>query len=66
MPPRIELAQSHLALFQKAFLNDDFDGACFMWWEYLIGAEWQDGPPVSRDRTISDELICVNRRILSA
>jgi hypothetical protein len=54
---RVELARSHVVLFEKAFFNDDFDGACFMWWEWLIGAVWRDGPVVSADQGICDELI---------
>jgi len=60
---RTVLADAQVALFSDSFKDDGFDGSAFMWWEYLIGAEWDDGPAVRMDTTMCDYLIGVIEQI---
>jgi hypothetical protein len=62
---RKELCHAHFDLFNHAFRTDDYDGAAFMWWEYLVGAKWDDGDVVSDDRWICRELLSCLARILT-
>lgn len=62
---RMELCDAHFELFSDAFSINDYDGAAFMWWERLRGAEYGDGPPVESDEVICNRLIKVLERILT-
>lgn len=62
---RQELVDAHLMLYQTLFWSGGFDGAAFMWWEHLIGAEWRGGPPVWRDKKICDCVVMMLGRTLS-
>ena len=61
---RFTLADSQYELFRNTFSKDPFGSAAFLWWERLIGAEWNDGPTVQQDKVICDRIVQVLTRIL--
>jgi len=62
---RIAIADAHFPLFRDTFSADGYDGAAFMWWEWLIGARWNDGPSVQEDQRIRRHMFAVIRHILT-
>jgi len=62
---RQALAEIQFNLFRDSFQIDDFDGAVFMWWEHLLGAEWQDSKPVGDDQQICEIIVSTLERIVS-
>jgi hypothetical protein len=61
---RIELAKAHFKIFRDSFARDSFGSAAFMWWEWLPGAFFENGPPVCRDQAICKQLIATIKQIL--
>jgi len=61
---RLRFADSHVTLFKKVFASGDWSEESFMWWERLIGAQWDDGTVVQRDRQLCDHMLVVFEQIL--
>ena len=59
------LANAHAPFYRKVFYEDDYEGSGFMWWEWLAGASFNNGPDVSSDSCICDVILLSIRDILS-
>jgi hypothetical protein len=61
---RMRAISAHDPLFRTAFKEDDYDGASFMWWEHLGGAQWKNCPVLSDDGFICSAIVDVLEKIL--
>jgi len=64
---RSQCIQSLFELFARLFQLDQaefLDGACFMWWEHLRGAQWNDGPHLFQIKPIVEEIFQLLERLL--
>lgn len=64
-PARAECIASFYDLYRDLFAKDRLDGAGFMWWEHLIGANWQGSPPVMKNPALCILVYEVLERILT-
>lgn len=61
---RFRLVEGQFDLFRDAFSKDSFTDVAFLWWERLIGASWEDGPPVQSDTRVCDRIAAVLFEVL--
>jgi hypothetical protein len=61
---RMHAISAHDLLFRSAFKEDDYDGASFMWWEHLAGAQWKNCPVISDDAAICSAIVEILEKIL--
>ena len=62
---RKHLAELHFPFLRDVFFSEDFDGTGFMWYERLVGAQYDGGPSVQSDAQICEALLSAAEKLIA-